>query len=37
VPNIDPESALSTGNVQGLEFATLPTARSIGFNITVTP
>jgi hypothetical protein len=37
VPNIDPESALSTGNVQGLEFATIPTARSFGFNITFTP
>ena len=37
IPNIDPETALSTGNVQGLEFASLPTARSFGFNITVTP
>lgn len=37
VPNIDPETALSTGNVQGLEFATIPTARSFGFNITLTP
>jgi hypothetical protein len=37
VPNIDPETALSTGNVQGLEFATIPTARSFGFNITFTP
>ncbi len=37
VPNIDPETGLSTSNVQGLEFATLPTARSFGFNITITP
>ncbi|MBV9878997.1 MAG: SusC/RagA family TonB-linked outer membrane protein [Gemmatirosa sp.] len=37
VPNIDPETALSTGNVQGLEFATIPTTRSIGFNLTFTP
>ncbi len=37
LPNFDPETALSTGNVQGLEFATIPTARSFGFNITVTP
>jgi hypothetical protein len=37
VPNIDPEIALSTGNVQGFEFASLPTARSIGFNVTITP
>jgi hypothetical protein len=37
IPNIDPEVALSTGNVQGLEFASLPTARSFGFNVTVTP
>jgi TonB-linked SusC/RagA family outer membrane protein len=37
VPHIDPETGLSTSNVQGLEFATLPTARSLGFNITITP
>jgi hypothetical protein len=37
VPNIDPETALSTGNAQGLEFAAIPTARSFGFNITFTP
>ncbi|HUX59019.1 MAG TPA: SusC/RagA family TonB-linked outer membrane protein [Bacteroidales bacterium] len=33
VPHIDPETAFSSGNVQGLEFGQLPTARSIGFNI----
>ena len=37
IPNIDPEVALSTRNLQGFEFAGLPTARSIGFNVTVTP
>jgi TonB-linked SusC/RagA family outer membrane protein len=36
-PHIDPETAFSAGNVQGLEFAQFPTTRSIGFNITVTP
>jgi hypothetical protein len=34
VPNIDPESAYSTGgNSQGLEFFGMPTPRSFGFNI----
>jgi outer membrane receptor protein involved in Fe transport len=37
VPHLDPESAFDASNVQGLEFGQLPTARSIGFNITVTP
>ncbi len=37
IPNIDPAVALSTSNLQGLEFAALPTTRSIGFDITVTP
>jgi TonB-linked SusC/RagA family outer membrane protein len=37
VPNIDPETAFSSGNTQGLEFGQLPSARSIGFNVTVTP
>ncbi|MCX6199576.1 MAG: SusC/RagA family TonB-linked outer membrane protein [Bacteroidetes bacterium] len=35
VPNIDPESAVSTSNVQGLEGGQLPTERSIGFNISI--
>ena len=35
VPHIDPETALSTGNAQGLESLTLPTTRSYGFNITL--
>jgi hypothetical protein len=36
-PHIDPETAFSAGNQQGIEFGQLPTARSIGFNVTVTP
>ena len=35
VPNIDPESAVSSGNVQGLEGGQLPTERSIGFNFAI--
>lgn len=35
VPNIDPETAFSTGNGQGLEDLTLPTTRSYGFNINI--
>jgi len=37
VPNIDPEFAYSTGNLQGMEFAALPNAKSVGFNVRVTP
>jgi TonB-linked SusC/RagA family outer membrane protein len=37
VPNIDPEFAYSTGNFQGMEFAALPNARSLGFNVRITP
>ncbi len=37
MPNIDPETAFSAGNVQGLEFGQFPTARSIGFTVTVRP
>ncbi|OFY66816.1 MAG: hypothetical protein A2V64_07115 [Bacteroidetes bacterium RBG_13_43_22] len=33
VPHIDPETAFSSGNVQGLEYGQLPSARSIGFSI----
>jgi TonB-linked SusC/RagA family outer membrane protein len=36
-PNIDPESAFSVANMQGIEMGQLPTARSIGFQITVSP
>jgi hypothetical protein len=37
VPNIDPEFAYSTGNFQGIEFAQLPTNRSFGINVQLTP
>ncbi|HSJ07867.1 MAG TPA: SusC/RagA family TonB-linked outer membrane protein [Longimicrobiales bacterium] len=37
VPNIDPETAFNPGNVQGFEYSQPPSARSIGFSITVTP
>lgn len=37
VPNIDPEFTYSTGNSQGLEFAPMPTNRSIGITLQVTP
>jgi outer membrane receptor protein involved in Fe transport len=36
-PNFDPENALSTGNVQGFDFASIPTTRSFGLNVTITP
>ncbi|HEV7991345.1 MAG TPA: SusC/RagA family TonB-linked outer membrane protein [Gemmatimonadaceae bacterium] len=35
--NIDPETAFSAGNQQGLEFGQLPATRSLGFQISVTP
>lgn len=33
VPNIDPETAFTNGNAQGLEDLGLPTVRSFGFNL----
>jgi TonB-linked SusC/RagA family outer membrane protein len=36
-PHIDPETAFDVGNSQGFEFGQLPTGRSIGLSITVTP
>lgn len=36
-PNFDPENAYSSGNVQGFDFASTPTTRSIGLNLTITP
>jgi len=33
IPNIDPETSFTNGNVQGLEYGQLPSARSFGFNI----
>lgn len=35
IPNVDPEAALSSGNVQGYEGGQLPTERSIGINLNV--
>jgi len=37
VPNIDPEFTYNTGNAQGLEFAPMPTNRSLGITVQVTP
>ena len=37
VPDIDPETAFSSGNAQGLEFGQFPSARSFGFMVNVTP
>ncbi|HWG52841.1 MAG TPA: SusC/RagA family TonB-linked outer membrane protein [Gemmatimonadaceae bacterium] len=37
VPNIDPEFQYTTSNYQGVEFAAIPNARTIGFNLQVTP
>ena len=36
-PNIDPESAFSSTNLQGIEMGQMPTTRSVGFQLTVTP
>jgi hypothetical protein len=35
VPHIDPETAFGSGNVQGFEFGQLPSARSLGFSISL--
>ena len=37
VDNIDPETAFDASNVQGLEFGQFPTARSIGFSLSLRP
>jgi TonB-linked SusC/RagA family outer membrane protein len=37
VPNVDPEITYNTGANQGLEFAGLPAARSLGFAVRITP
>lgn len=37
VPHIDPETAFSAGNLQGYEYSQMPTGRSFGFNVSVTP
>ncbi|SDL05254.1 TonB-linked outer membrane protein, SusC/RagA family [Catalinimonas alkaloidigena] len=35
-PNVDPETALGSGNIQGFENGQLPSVRSMGFNLKVT-
>lgn len=35
VPHIDPEGALGSGNIQGMEENQLPSVRSVGFNLNV--
>ena len=35
VPNVDPEAAYNNGNGQGVEYATFPITRSIGFNLQI--
>ena len=37
VPHIDPETAFNAGNVQGFEYAQMPTARTLGFSVVLTP
>ena len=37
VPNIDPEFSYTVGNFQGIEFAALPNARTIGLSLRITP
>jgi hypothetical protein len=36
-PHIDPETAFSIANFQGIEMGQMPTARSLGFQLTITP
>jgi hypothetical protein len=33
IPHIDPEVAVSAGNVQGIEVGSLPGTRTFGFNL----
>ncbi len=37
VPNIDPEFSYTTGNYQGIEFASLPNAKVWGLSLRITP
>jgi hypothetical protein len=37
IKHIDPETAFDASNVQGIEFGQFPTARSIGFSISIRP
>jgi TonB-dependent SusC/RagA subfamily outer membrane receptor len=36
-PNIDPETAVSTWGIQGFELGQLPTTKSLGLQVTITP
>jgi hypothetical protein len=36
-PNIDPETVLSTATYRGAEMGQLPTAKSVGFQVSLTP
>jgi len=36
-PDIDPETAFDNSNVQGIEFIGVPSTKSVGFSINVTP
>ena len=35
IPHVDPETSFNNSNAQGLEFGQLPSARSLGFNISM--
>ena len=37
IDNIDPETAFDASNVQGIEFGQFPTARSLGFSLSIRP
>lgn len=37
IKNIDPETAFDASNVQGIEFGQFPTARSVGFSVSIHP
>jgi hypothetical protein len=37
VPNVDPETALSSSGFQGFELGQLPTTRSLGLQLSITP
>ena len=37
IPNIDPETALNSGNAQGFEWGQLPSQRSYGVTVSITP
>jgi TonB-linked SusC/RagA family outer membrane protein len=37
IENIDPETAFDASNVQGIEFGQFPSARSLGFSISIRP